>query len=156
MPNHCHNDLYIDGPKEQVAALLALIGADAEVPAFDFNKVIPMPSQFEGHDGFNAGGYEWCIANWGTKWGAYNVARRDYGGACVTFQTAWGPSKQVVLALHKLFPLCNLHLEFFERGMEFTGGMSALSEDEWYEDSPWQAGVASSEWNGKYRGHRGG
>ncbi len=33
MPNHVENDLYIDGPKERVAELLAFIGADKENPS---------------------------------------------------------------------------------------------------------------------------
>lgn len=177
MPNHCENDLYISGPKDQVTALLVLIGADQAEPKFDFNAVIAYPAEYaqrdqeakelgwkglvekygEGAtDGYNSGGYEWCYSNWGTKWNAYEVARRDYGGICVTFQTAWATPEPVIVALHKLFPKCSLHLEWFERGMAKCGGFALLPEDDWFEDEPWAAGAKSGEWQGEYNGHRGG
>lgn len=177
MPNHCHNDLYISGPKERVEALLALIGADQPDPKFDFNTIIQYPAHFYGRDkeseylgdkafkekygtgakdGYNSGGYEWCSQNWGTKWNAYNVARRDYCGACVTFQTAWCAPSPVIIEMHRKFPECTLHLEFFEMGAAMAGGFSLLSQDDWYEDQPWTAGVKTSEWGGEYHGHRGG
>lgn len=123
MPNHCHNDRYINGPKDQVDALLALIGADKPEPEFRFTAVIPYPEKYaapdremrdlgckkfaekygdHAKDGFNSGGYEWRTENWGTKWGGYEVVRRDYLGVCVSFQTAWSPPSPIVIALHKL------------------------------------------------------
>lgn len=177
MPNHCHNDLYISGPKEQVDALLALVGADKAQPKFDFNTIIPYPAQFadrdkeakelgwkafaerhgrDAKDGYNSGGYEWCSENWGTKWNAYDVARRDYLGVCLSFQTAWSPPKPVIIELHKRFPLCALSLESFERGSEYAGGFTVPPEEDWYEDEPWEAGKVINEWSGKYQGHRGG
>jgi hypothetical protein len=177
MPNHCHNDVYISGPEAQLAALLTLIGADKPEPEFNFSAVIPYPENYaaldrdaraltreafsEKHgenakDGFNSGGYEWCSANWGTKWNAYEVARRDYNGACVTFQTAWNAPMPVLVALHKLFPECEIHLEYFECGMELSGGFSLIPESDWYDDEPWSAGKVTSAWTGTYRGHRGG
>ena len=66
--------------------------------SFDFNLFVPYPKEFKDADneakrvydelvkeagdpyridwskvpadGFNKGGYEWCIVNWGTKWSA--------------------------------------------------------------------------------------
>jgi hypothetical protein len=177
MPNHCHNDLYIDGPKESVDALLALIGGSQEDPKFDFNSVLPYPAQFaerdkemkelgykafaerygdKAKDGYNSGGYEWCSENWGTKWNAYQIARRDYLGVCLTFQTAWSPPNPVIIALHKRFPLCTLRMESFEMGAAFVGGFSLISKEDWYEDEPWESGKVINEWSGKYQGHRGG
>lgn len=187
MPNHCHNDLYLRGPKADVAACLALIGADQDDPKFDFSAVIPYPERlaqmdaecrairsaapeeraamleaYDGKwgthsDGFNSGGYEWCVEHWGTKWGAYNVARRDYDGPCVTFQTAWSPSKQIVVALAKRFQTITFALEYFERGMQVCGGFTCPAEDEFYEDEgEWEPGVITSEWGSKeYGGIRG-
>lgn len=178
MPNHCENDLYIDGPADKVVELLALIGADKEEPKFDFESVLPYPTEYaqrdvdarelgpkdflekygNADDGFNSGGYEWCVANWGTKWGAYQVKRRDYHGICITFQTAWGPALPVLTALHVRFPECRLSLEYFERGMGFCGGVTyeqAEYADE-CEDG-WAPGVPAAEWRSDaYRGNRGG
>jgi Ferredoxin-like domain in Api92-like protein len=179
MPNHCHSDLYVEGSADDVAALLKLVGADKEQPEFEFSSVIPYPEHwakldkemselgwkgFEDRygkgakDGFNSGGYEWCCANWGTKWGAYAVKRRDYLGACVTFQTAWTTPAPVIVALHKLFPKCSLHLEWFERGYGKCGGFSCVSEDNWHNegDEPWAPGAKQCEWEGDYCGLRGG
>lgn len=177
MPNHCHNDLYVHGAPDDVAALLALIGADQTPPRFEFGAVIPYPAEWaaldndmeelgyagfrdkhgpDAKDGFNSGGYEWRIQEWGTKWCAYEVTRRDYLGVCVTFQTAWSPPKKVVEALHKLHPKCSLHLEFFERGGAYTGGFSCVAEDDWYEDEPWASSARTQEWEGRYHGSRGG
>lgn len=221
MPNHCENDLHITGPADQVAALLAHIGADQTPPKFDFDTLIPYPSPFRemdaeyeiisragdaagdaatggwpamddpdaaqkrvvyrkaqqsamvslaqqyrkkwntDRDGFNSGGYEWRIRHWGTKWGAYDVARRDYDGdVIVTFQTAWSPpALALISALHRLFPQCNLELEYFERGMGYCGGASWWSA-EWHDSedgTPWEAGKVSNEWRSEeYRGCRGG
>lgn len=191
MPNHCHNDLWIDGPKNDIDALLALIGADQEEPKFDFNAIVPYPARFAemdaamaeicklgnggGHwvdrenadakaamaayaakygtdrDGFNSGGYEWCTDNWETKWGAYNVSRRDYEGVCVTFQTAWAPPKKIIAALAARFPKLELSLEYFERGMAFCGGLSFVSVDDVDEGDD-----RRREWSGEYHGTRGG
>lgn len=50
MPNHCHNDLWINGSPDDVAAALALIGADKPEPQFDFNAIIPYPAEFAERD----------------------------------------------------------------------------------------------------------
>lgn len=173
MPNHCENDLWISGPSADVDALLAKVGANETPPRFDFNAVIPYPEEFaaldrerdelgyEGlrakygehaKDGFNSGGYEWCHENWGTKWNAYAVARRDYGGVCITFQTAWAPPIPVIRALSAQFPTCRLSLEYFECGMEFCGGLTLNSLDDVENDEC----EPEDEWKGTYKGRRGG
>jgi hypothetical protein len=110
-------------------------------------------------DGFNSGGIEWRREHWGTKWNAYDVARRDYDGhVCLTFQTAWAPPIPVIVALAKIFPKVTLALEYFERGMEFAGGFEIPSEDNWYDDDrPWRPGTITDEWRVEgYKGVRGG
>jgi hypothetical protein len=107
-------------------------------------------------DGFNSGGYEWRVQAYGTKWNASDVVRRDTSDCvCVTFQTAWKPPAPVIVALAKLFPLVSLHLEFFEHGMAFCGGLSCLSKED-SDEKEWVAGVVVNEWKGEYRGRRGG
>lgn len=178
MPNHCHNDLYIHGSADNVAALLKHIGADQTPPKFDFNAVLPYPAELKkldddmeklggagfedkygkgAKDGFNSGGYEWRVANWDTKWNSYQVVHRDYMGKCLTFQTAWSPPEKVIQALHRMFPECSLHFEYFECGMAACGGFSCLSAADHYDDElPWAAGQKTSEWRGRYCGNRGG
>lgn len=181
MPNHCHNDLWISGATEDVDALLTLMGADLPEPKFDFNAVLPYPKAYNdrddefaalGHkgvaekygpraqDGYNSGGYEWCVENWGTKWNAYRVARRDYMGVCITFQTAWSPPRPVIAALHKKFPQLELSLEWFELGAAICGGVRYVLEEDFYPEddaTKWEAGVQAHEWKMEgYLGTRGG
>src|SRR5512132_365387 len=94
MPNWCENDLAVEGPKEVMEAFLKFAAGDSP---FDFNRFIPYPEEFrrlddvakawdrehEGRtgydwhsrpkDGFNSGGYEWRVEEWGTKWPASRV-----------------------------------------------------------------------------------
>ena len=112
-------------------------------------------------DGFNSGGYEWCLREWGTKWGAYRVQRRDYDGDTIlTYQTAWTPSHSVIVALAKRFPAVTFYLEYFERGMSFAGGFCCPSEDDWYSDddgATWEPGIVTDAWEMRgYKGSRGG
>jgi hypothetical protein len=113
------------------------------------------------NDGYNSGGYGWCCAAWGTKWNAYEVARRDYDGwVCVTFQTAWAPPRPVIVALATRFPTVTFQLEYFEHGMSFAGGFECPCEDDYWDehhDTPWQPGIVVAAWETReYRGHRGG
>lgn len=112
-------------------------------------------------DGYNSGGYEWCCRVWGTKWGAYRVARRDYDGdTIITYQTAWSPSRSIIIELAKRFPTVTFYLEYFERGMSLAGGFCCPSEEDWYSDDSgdtWTAGIVTDEWEMRgYKGSRGG
>lgn len=90
-------------------------------------------------DGFNSGGYEWCLTNWGTKWGIYeseyledeedswistdkngNATDRE-GSIKYTFQSAWSPPKLVVLKMSEMFPELIFDLRYFECGAMFNG-----------------------------------
>jgi hypothetical protein len=73
-------------------------------------------------DGYNSGGYEWCVANWGTKWNACEPSLEEYKNELnYTFETAWSPPCQVIYALSRRFPLLNLELYYEEGGMGFKG-----------------------------------
>jgi len=153
MPNHCHNDLYVSGAADRVQQLIDLVGIDRGVfdfhavipePAIyqvrDAEHIRAFGRDYQLKDdaaqqafiakwgddknGFNSGGFEWRTQHWGTKWGAYEVLRRDYGGLCVTFQTAWGPSLPVTAALAIAFPDLLISHEYFERGYQIAGGVT--------------------------------
>jgi hypothetical protein len=73
-------------------------------------------------DGYNAGGYDWCINNWGTKWGALNaVVQTGDGSAMLHFETAWNPPLPVIKKAAALFPQLYFEIAYFECGMEFCG-----------------------------------
>lgn len=103
----------------------------------DFNQFIPYPNTFkqqdavaEAHirqhgwsataprDGYNSGGYEWCVANWGTKWNASDAYREKNR---LRFHTPWGPPEPVIKAMGQRFPTLTFTLKYFERGAGFQG-----------------------------------
>lgn len=98
-------------------------------------------------DGFNSDGYEWCIANRGTKWNACDVSLYAHPrrGECVSFTTAWAPPQPVIEKLFELFPMMYFEYEYFESGAAFCGGLFHYPGDD-----------EIRSWSGKYSGSRGG
>src|SRR5512142_3204947 len=124
MPNYCECDLAIEGLPTVIEEFLKF--AAGESP-FDFNKIIPYPEEFQRldeiaeawdrehagrpdydwrarpKDGYNAGGHEWRVSNWGTKWPASRVKVEGpvtgYDGKTLAvvfhFDTAWSPPTPV-------------------------------------------------------------
>lgn len=90
-------------------------------------------------DGYNSGGYEWCVEFWGTKWNASSVQILEQTDDMVklTFDTAWSPPIPVISKLGEKFPSCYFMLEFFECGMGFQGvlnvenGQPSVSYDDY-------------------------
>jgi hypothetical protein len=150
MPNWCECDLRIEGPLAKVNDFLAF--AKGENGCFDFNRFKPYPEEFarldrlaeewgkqppetrveRPKDGFNSGGYEWCILNWGVKWNAHNPSQSldstytgASGGECaeieINFETAWSPPKPVIDRASGLFPELRFDLRYFECGCGFNG-----------------------------------
>lgn len=154
MPNHCEQDLYVRGPGDDVDRLIASV-ADGK-DAFSANKIIPYPERWAKldaecealrkrrdagenvivpRDGYNSGGYEWCIENWGSKWGAFKSSvRRTRRGATFHFTSAWSPITKLIAVLSEQFPTLTFELRYFERGMEFQGvarvAMGRVATDE--------------------------
>ena len=139
MPNWCYNIIEVIGDNAEVNKMVEKIeGEDTE---FDFNKVLPYPEKYAildkksngmrdknvdlkdiPTDGFNSGGYEWCISNWGTKWNACEpVVSADGNIAEISFDTAWSPSLGVTKALSELFPTLTFKHSYEEGGCDFSG-----------------------------------
>lgn len=152
MPNWCENDLKIIGPKEEIQRFLDHVKTDSS--RFDFETIIPYPEEFKKQDevavaweknkdrplnskrpkdGFNSGGYEWCVNNWGTKWnlvenGFHEIIFddwEDWGGGewerQLHFDTAWSPPVPVIHEASMLFPELMFELRYFEQGCAFNG-----------------------------------
>jgi hypothetical protein len=158
IPNHCSNILRIKGPKDRLEEFKKYaegpgpkwdsdeLKPDA-VTAFDINKFVPVPLDIlnakknNRADAFNSGGYEWCVANWGTKWGVYDIQVNFKGGGLeYIFSTAWAPfSVNVIEAMAALYPELSFELKYGESGMGFGGIMAAsdgeVQEDDYYEDA---------------------
>lgn len=101
MPNHSYSILkfhYHDDKGEKIRAIESLLkGEDSPL---DFNKIIPMPKEQEDN------WYNWSIANWGTKWNAYDVTLATKGDwkLVYRFSTAWSIPEPVIKKLAEMFP----------------------------------------------------
>ena len=118
---------------------------DTEI-IFDYGTIIPYPTCYQKlddaaaawdkksrangiydwskrpRDGFNQGGCDWCRANWGTKWNAYNIIREfRIKSLFYSFQSAWSPPIPVITRLAQIFPQLRIKLKYFERGMAYKG-----------------------------------
>lgn len=158
MPNHCSSIMRIKGPKTDLAAFRAF--ARGNGPAWDgepfkpedsheldLNQFVPVPPDVLGakknnsSNAYNSGGYEWCIANWGTKWGVYDIQVEGLLDCLeYRFLTAWSPFSIGVLdAMAKKFPTLEFELKYGESGMGFGGIMTAYEgssvEDSYFEDA---------------------
>lgn len=82
--------------------------------------------------GFNNGGYDWCVNNWGTKWNFSEVyVREEYGdddesddpeyGIIYEFETAWAPPIPVIKKMSEDFPDLRFSIKYYEAGMAFQG-----------------------------------
>lgn len=84
MPNWNENYIKLTGTKEKIAEAKALF--ESKDQEFDFNKIIPMPESEKEN------WYEWCTANWGTKWNAVDPSvevNKTEIELCIHFRTAW-------------------------------------------------------------------
>lgn len=132
MPNWCYNEIEVVGENSIIKQMLEKI--KTEDSDFDFNTIIPYPKQFAdldaktaneqgyGAEGYNSGGYEWCIDNWGTKWGACEASVWNEGEVLsLNFDTAWSPSLPVTKALSIAFPELTFTHKYEEGGCDFSG-----------------------------------
>jgi hypothetical protein len=155
MPNHVENDLLIQGSIEDVKKVLEHIKTNDSL--FDFNTLIPYPSEFANADelkwgsGFSSGGYEWCIENWGTKWNAYEVnisnlppSKRIQAKVLISFCTAWAPPRPIIEELALQFPTIDIKINYYEMVQAFQGQLV------------YKKGVLKSIVEKEYRGTRGG
>ena len=119
MPNHVSNTVTISGDPEMIELLGKAVTSD-EIP-FDFERIIPKPpivthvssdfissATMQSHPKRNA--YDWQVANWGTKWNAYDFT--ESGPTRFSFLTAWSPPLPVIETLSDLFPELDVTIEF--------------------------------------------
>lgn len=129
MPNHVTNTIWFNAEPEKVEKIRKFMKGESE---FDFNKLVKYPKEFDRQDkkaakaiadgkgvfavkdGFNSGGYEWCIDNWGTKWNAYEII---WDGDSVEFQTAWATPEPIFEALKAKFPDVEFQVGYYDEDM---------------------------------------
>ena len=142
MPNHCHNRVTFYSEDTTVIQRLYNIFKSDNI----FTQFIPepdwkttpnekgelpiqpekdsmMPPQFP--DGTTDDRwYSWRLANWGTKWDAYEVEIDDsemHYGFEVSFDTAWSPPEEICYAIKEQFDDLSVSWFFDEPGMEVAG-----------------------------------
>ena len=132
MPNHCYQSVYIRGPRAMVQELY--FNLDSEDPRF-CDVVVPMPLHEAGNS------YEWCNANWGTKWDVADVEimekllMSDEEGpeevAWFAFKcwTAWSPPIPVWNQLHALG--IDVEADYEDEGGMFKGEYQYGEGDCW-------------------------
>jgi hypothetical protein len=124
MPNWNTNQINVSGDEKTLLELVEFV--KSEELSFDFRKIVPYMGDGREitNDNFNAGGYDWCNKNWGTKW-TIDEDTYSFGtglnSVSFEFDTAWSPSLPVTLALSKKFPTLTFEHRYEEGGMDFSG-----------------------------------
>ena len=143
MPNHCHNRVtfYSEDKPELIQKLYKIFKSDnifgqfvpepdwsktpneaGELPAKDPNEPMFPPKFPDGK--IDDRWYDWRLANWGTKWDAYEVdiddSELEYGFE-VTFDTAWSPPEEICYAIKEQFDDLCVSWFYDEPGMEVAG-----------------------------------
>jgi len=181
MPNYVHSSLTIVGNKKDLIKFKTFAQSQVncytgakELNVLDTQNFIPYPKKYldldikpktkietnefgqkfsiRGTDGFNSGGYDWCVKNWGSKWGIsepeLNVDENEKGAEYTnseapdkgsrliySFQTAWSPISPVIKKMSVLFPklefsyFCNEESNAFVFQAEYKKGKLTGEED---------------------------
>ncbi len=90
--------------------------------------------------------YEWCCAEWGTKWGAYDYEERERGDGLFVFkfESAWSFPEPIFRKLAAMYPGLVFDVAAYDEGSNFGcrgqfNGMrdyrceKSLATDELYE-----------------------
>ena len=139
MPNWCDNRLRVSGPTEAVRQFIdGATAIDGKITLL--HSYIPFPPGLEGEritgkDGepvgraFTDRGYQWCLVNWGCKWGddgtrviSANTIQDGDSTIEMYFTTPWGPPTQGIQLISLIFRELTFTLAFHEDEMGFAGG----------------------------------
>lgn len=108
-----------------------------------FQLALPMPSDLYGTNGLSGEGnsdlelkygasdwYDWCVKNWGTKWGCCNMEIANFtfseinnqSYALMVYDTAWAPGDECLSDhLFSKYPKLEFFIRYSETGMGFEG-----------------------------------
>jgi len=158
MPNHCENNLTITGDQKVIDAWLRSNTSPARyrseegegsLELLSFDCAVPMPSELKhtrvpahedgereyqqrltekhGHGNW----YEWSIANWGTKWDAYDYREVWHGHTelLAEFSTAWTPPLEWFHSMVVHWPKLQFRLTFEEAGCDINGSITIPAKE---------------------------
>jgi len=128
MPNHITNIVAASGDEERIQAMLREIQNDEYgVGSVDFNKIIPMPDDVDS--------YNWCIANWGSKWNSYGyTADTGFKDGKLTFLTAWLAPHPILQKLSEMYPEIEITHEWADEDIGTNCGRYAYYDGERIEE----------------------
>lgn len=133
MPNHCENHVMIKGNHKDLMSLKEFLVEDSGggINLFSANKILPMPKELEGSTAprkepdlelikkyGSDNWYDWCVKNWGTKWGTYDTAllKETPRTLHYVFTTAWSPPFPLLAKLSELYPELRITDRWHEEG----------------------------------------
>ena len=135
MPNHVYTRITISDPtKKQKEILKKIEKAEGLCRYYK-----PMPKELEGttSPSDKPNWYDWCLENWGTKWGCYDFEMDD---DVISFTSAWSPiGENIIQMFAKDFPSFTYSWEE-EQGygseMDYEGGECVGQSD--YDCPAWE------------------
>lgn len=131
MPNWCSNSLTLS---HTVPAMI-----DKAAAGFTDGRLLETFIPYEGE--WN---YEWCVANWGTKWdvgGDNGYIRLNANKLKLSFDSAWAPPTEAYRKMEELG--FRVEAMYYEPGMCFCG-IYADGSDDYYEYNDMTAEEASN------------
>ena len=108
-------------------------------------------TQLKDNCGFT-NSYDWCIANWGSKWGdCYtDLVQMNDENLLFYFESAWGPPTEGLTKIAKDFPKLFFYLTYQEPGMCFEGYVrwddGELIEEHSQGSTSWATSEFGQEW----------
>jgi len=126
MPNWCMNKLQLECTRAQFKQFCDVFVVDEdEDTVLSLKTACPEPpGLLEPELVTTPKWYTWRIANWGTKW---EPAIHDITGTTVSFDSAWSPPINAVIAMSKRFPDILFKLAYCEPDNELSGRMQLKS-----------------------------
>ena len=123
MPNWCYNSFQVfDSSEDNTSIDKFLTHEDIKNGITPLTKYLPRSEYHSTQEGYNNGGYEWSIRNWGTKWAEHdlcfidNVESFDF-----SFDSAWAPPIEGYQSISMMFPSLYFLHYWSEEGMQFAG-----------------------------------
>lgn len=146
MPNWCDNTITISGDDESLDALWQIIKPDEDGGYANLTKAFPCPQPLKDTvSGFIPEGspdhepwkaqqaanlakyghtdwYEWCIANWGTKWSPeFSFSDPSEDDLTLWGDSAWSPPVELLKNISEQFPTLTFRIRYHEAGCDFVG-----------------------------------
>ena len=124
MPNWCSNEIDIIGQPEAIQEITEIVKANPN-GIFQMNDFVPMPEELTNTTApqDKPNWYDWCLANWGTKWDLGDETQAVFEPTRIGlgFDTAWSPNCDFWTAFSEKYPSLRISHKYVEEGMGFIG-----------------------------------